>query len=283
MKSRKITIFLADGLPGGIREITIDQWSGRGLCSPRHRIHDMFNTPEVAEGAAVYFLVGNSNEGGLPRVYVGEADGLKGRIKQHDQGKDWWESVVVFVEKGLTKTRVQYLESISVARLRQYGRCVLDNGNNPQLPTIPKEDISGTETFFENIALIMPLFGYDIFAYGLTESQHSKESESEFFCKGKDASATGVLLPDGKMKVLKGSTAIAANSKAFESHAYRRLKDQLLQIGRLKQEGATLQFVEDYVFDSTSAAAAIVLARSASGPLEWKTASGERLRDTQDK
>lgn len=281
MRPRKITLFLADGLPKGIQEVTIDQWSGRGLCAPRHRIDALLSTPELAEGAAVYFLIGGAEAGGLPKVYVGEADGLKNRIRQHDQAKDWWEWAIVFVERGLTKTRVQYLESMAISQLRQQGRCVLDNGNHPQLPTIPKEDISGTEMFFENITLIIPLFGYDLFAYG-GEGAQTKSRHLKFTCKGKDASAIGVLLPDGKMKVLKGSTANLQISKAFETHNYRRIREQLIQLGKLKQDGGVLKLTDDYIFDSPSAAAAVLLGRSASGPLEWLSEGGKRLKDLQD-
>jgi len=34
MISKKITVFLLEGLPKGIREVKIDQWSGRAICGP---------------------------------------------------------------------------------------------------------------------------------------------------------------------------------------------------------------------------------------------------------
>jgi len=39
------------------------------------------------------YLVG---EGGASRLYVGEADILNDRIKQHAAGKDFWTRVVAF-------------------------------------------------------------------------------------------------------------------------------------------------------------------------------------------
>lgn len=38
-KGKNITVFLNDGLPKGVREVTIDQWSGRAICG--HEIRFM--------------------------------------------------------------------------------------------------------------------------------------------------------------------------------------------------------------------------------------------------
>ncbi|GEM_PF-5230843 len=36
---KKITIFLADGLPKGIRHVKIDQWSGKAACGKPDAVH----------------------------------------------------------------------------------------------------------------------------------------------------------------------------------------------------------------------------------------------------
>ena len=42
-------------------------------------------------------------------------------------------------------------------------------------------------------------------------------------------------------------------------------------------------FADDYIFDSLSASAAVILARSAQGPKEWKNKNDVSLKDTLDK
>lgn len=278
MFSKKITVFLSEGLPKGIREVKIDQWSGRAICGPRSRLGEMLKISELNSGACVYFLIGDSQQGSLPQVYVGEADGFKQRIMNHEYKKDWWKDVAVFFSQdgSLTKTGIKFLESVSIERLKGIGKCILDNNNQPAKPSMPKEDVSGLEVFYENIALIMPLLGFDIF---VQDVHVEGKKELTLFCYGKGVKAEGILLNDGKIKVLKGSEAVQKNVTSFDSHFYRGLKDELLRMGRLVKKGDNLAFTDEYVFDSPSAAAAIILARSASGPVEWKDKNGTTLKE----
>lgn len=280
---KKITIYLASGLPKGVREVKIDQWSGKAICGPRNALSDIISLPEVENAACIYFLVGNSDEGGLPDVYVGEADGFKDRIKNHDYKKDWWQDVVVFIsqDKSLTKTGIQYLESVSVERLTSTGKCNLKNGNNPKQPTVPREDVSGLESFYENISIIMPLLGYDIFVQAEILSGKQKTKQEIFVCKKGDVVSTGVLLEDGKMKVMKSSEAVLQETTAFQGYVYKKLRDELIAKGRLalNNEKQVFVFTDDYVFDSPSAAAAVIRANPASGPIEWKKKDGVTLKE----
>ena len=280
---KKITIYLADGLPGGIREVKIDQWSGRGICGPRNRLAEIIGKYPELDRCCLYFLAGESDDGGLTNVYVGEADGFNSRIKDHDYKKEWWQSVVVFFsqDRSFTKAGIQYLESVCIERLKKAGRCVLRNSNQPLLPSIPAEDLNGLEYFYDQVTLTFPLLGYDIFEQR-QQGALLAGTQVEFFCKGKDASAVGVLLNDGKVKVLKGSMAKLENAPAFEKHHYKKLKDELVRLGKLTLDGNQLAFADDHIFDSPSAAAAIILARSAAGPSEWKDRNGKTLKDIWD-
>lgn len=278
---KKITLFLVDELPKGIREARIDQWIGKVVCVPRSRLKD-FDTKELNSSACVYFLLGPPEEGDLPNVYVGETDLFSNRLNDHNYKKDWWSEIIVFysADGSLVKTGAKYLEHICVKRLVEAGKCNLMNGNNPALRTIMKEDVSGLEYFFANITVVMPLLGYDIFEQNIIKDVKSKGLP--VVCKGKGAVANGLWLEDGRVVVLRGATAIKDNAPNFETHNYRKLKDKMLEIGRLKVDGDYLVFTDDYEFDSPSAAAAIVLARSAAGPSEWKDAKGKKIRDLME-
>src|SRR5680860_765714 len=241
---------------------------------------DILSVPEVESAVCLYFLAGPSDQGGLLDMYVGEAGGFKERIKNHDYKKDWWEDVVVFIsqDKSLTKVGVQYLESICVERLGKTGKCNLKNKNNPALPTLPKEDVSGLEMFYENISTIMPLLGYDIFVK--TESiEGGPKRYPEFFCTtGNGNTVKGELREDGKIKVSKGERVRKNETDSFQTHPYKKLRSELIKKKRLVEDGDDYVFSDDYVFNSPSAAAAVIKGASVSGAVEWKTKEGMSLK-----
>ena len=102
-------------------------------------------------------------------------------------------------------------------------------------------------------------------------------SDMELFCKGPAADATANIIDNNTVRVHKGSRARLEDAPNFKEHKYKKLKDQLLNDGVLKEEGESLMFTTDYDFASASAAAAIVLGRSADGPSEWKDKNGKSI------
>ena len=58
----------------------------------------------------------------------------------------------------------------------------------------------------------------------------------------------------------------------------RMERNKMLNEGLLVIEGGLYRLTKDYVFTSSSRAAGATLARSASGPLEWKTLEGVQLK-----
>lgn len=282
--SKKITLFLNDGLPKGVREISIDQWSGRVICGPRNKIEEMSKVPGL-NGPCIYFLIGESEESEFLNVYVGLADPFTERIKTHlrDKEKDWFQQVVIFwgENNNPSRTGIEYLESRCYSELKKSARCSLKNGNKPKLPSIHGHDVPGLEIFYENIALAMPLLGFDIFSLEIKEE--TIRSDQYIYCSGKGAQSKAIFLNDGKVHVTKNSTAIKDNAPCFEKHNYKKIKDELIKVGRLVEKNGYLSFVEDYVFDSLSAAAAVILARSAQGPKEWKYENGVTVKDFIEK
>lgn len=184
----KLTLHLLhDHRPTGPRIAKIDQWSGRALCVPRDDLDEVLKRKEL-DGPCLYFLIAQSGTAAAPRVYVGEADGFRARIKTHVATKDWWRSLVVFysTDGSLTKAGIQYLESKAVALLRAAGWCSLENGNDPALPSVPEEDVGGLEFFLKNVTVIMPVLGYNLFA------------EAPAAGSGSDAAPEPVAPPAGK-------------------------------------------------------------------------------------
>ena len=59
------------------------------------------------------------------------------------------------------------------------------------------------------------------------------------------------------------------------------LRKHLIDQGLLEQSGDHLRLTQDYTFGSPSTAAAVMLARTANGRVEWKDEHGRQLKDLQ--
>ncbi|MGJ1367115.1 DUF4357 domain-containing protein [Sphingobacterium spiritivorum] len=98
-----------------------------------------------------------------------------------------------------------------------------------------------------------------------------------FYCKnGAGANSKGSPSTEGFI-VYKDSLFIIPEQPSL-ADGIRLERQKMLNDGTLKIEGAFYQLTKDYVFTSPSRAAAATLARSASGPLEWKTEGGIQLK-----
>ena len=70
-------------------------------------------------------------------AYIGEAEVIRDRLKQH-KVKDFWNAVVVFVSKdeNLTKAHIRYLENRLLQEAKQAGRYRLENSNTSDVPPV---------------------------------------------------------------------------------------------------------------------------------------------------
>ena len=281
MNSKRISIYLHEGLPQGVRVVGIDQWSGRVVAGPRNAIKDIFYLLDQYnyDGSSLYFLIGEQDQSDLPQIYIGETDKFRERIKQHEKNKDWWNDVVIFFnpDGSLTTTGSKYLESICIDRIGAMGHCTLDNGNSPAKKKILLEESSGLESFYQNILTILPLLGYNI-AVSEDAGTNDQLEDTLFYCTRKGVDARGELRKDGKMKVFKGSTGVENVTPSFSDHAYSKLRDELIKIGKLTEKDGQYMLKDNYVFSSPSAAAAVLLGNSANGKLEWKNKDGVSIK-----
>ena len=160
-----IRIFVPDGDPEGVRLIDRMNWTGLGLVFPRSKWLEVRQRPEL-QRTGVYILVGYSNQDDdLPTLYIGQADGVRGRIESHYTGKDFWDWGAVFVSNsgGLNRAHVTWLEHALVKRANEAKRCHLDNGNSPQEPALSEAEKADTRAFLKEILQILPLVGLRAF------------------------------------------------------------------------------------------------------------------------
>jgi len=283
-----IHIFLVDGQPDGLRTVEKPNWTGQALVCPRSRFPEVKAIDEFArvfDRAGVYVLSGPSEDGDLPIVYVGEGDPTRPRLEMHHREKDWWTSLIVFTAKdqNLNKAHVQYLESRLVSLARNAKRCVLDNGNNPQLPSLSIPDTATMEAFLSEMLVIYPVLGLTAFEVPSQPIKVPSDTtpDTTLYLKAKGMTARGYVKGEGFV-VLAGSTAVGDKEIATGLSASGvNLRNSLVKQGVLVADADHFKFSQDYTFNSSSQAANVVLGRSANGLIEWKDAQDRTLKAIQ--
>ena len=276
MRGVSIRLFLADGDPSGLWIVEKSGWTGLGLMWPRVH-HSEARKRQELERPGVYVLVGPAEESDRSRVYIGEADVLRKRLDQHHASKDFWTRAVAFTAKddNLNKADVKYLESRLLAIANEVQRSEIDNGNTPQSPSLSEADIADGEAFLDEMLLLFPVL--DVRAFERIETPSSVANRLQL--SGPGAKAEGAETSDGFV-VFAGATA-RADCVPSTAHGVIQLRTSLIETGLLVATGGGLQLRQDRVFTSPSIAAAVFLARSANGRIEWKGANGWTLKDLQ--
>jgi len=283
LRPTSIRIFLADGVPEGLRIVEKSNWTGRAVVASRSQLDRALAREELSQ-PGVYVLTGLS-EDGAPRVYIGEADLLRDRLRQHVAGKEFWAHLVAFTStsEGLNKAHVRYLEARLVRLARDAKQWELENTTQPALPPLSEADKADAEWFLAEMLVIFPLLGIDAFEAAASQARSlapGKGGEStELFLSERGADAQGREVADGFV-VLKGSVARA--SEVASIHDYLRdLRKQLQERGVLVAESKGLVFTQDFRFTSPSTAAGVLVGGSANGRRAWKDQRGRTLKMLQ--
>ncbi len=279
-----IRIFLADGTPEGLRIVEKSNWTGRAVVANRSQLERALARSEMAQ-PGVYVLTGQT-EDGAAKLYVGEADSLGDRIKQHVSGKEFWTRVVAFTStnEGLNKANVRYLEAGLLALAQTANQWALDNGTFPAPPPLSEADRADAEWFLAEMLVIFPLLGIDAFeaasSQAVVSSSEADEPPLTLYLNERGAEGSGREVADGFV-VLKGSLARAEETHSI--HDYMREQRQLLQErGVLAPLDGKLVFTQDFRFSSPSTAAGVLVGGASNGRIAWKDASGKTLKAIQD-
>lgn len=280
MASATIKLFLPYGDAKRLRTAEVSNWTGKALAAPRVELDDLLNREEMGH-SGVYFLFGANASTGSQLAYIGEAEVIRERLKQH-KAKDFWNAAVVFVSKdeNLTKAHIRFLENRLMQEAKEAGRYQLENTNssNPKLPESDREDM---EVFLARIRQVLPVLGSDLLSPILNRVKRVPERE-ELFCKNKDAQARGRRTESGFV-VYAGSTAVLSERpSAATRHPYVvALRAQMQQNGTLVEDNGVYRFTKDTEFNSPSAAAAVIHGGGANGLTEWKNSDGKMLKQIE--
>jgi hypothetical protein len=295
---RSIRIYLADGSASGIRHAEVVNWTGQAIVCPRTRVAELKDWEE-SQRPGVYFLMGDDPNGSRPLVYVGEAENVYDRLKQHakDEKKEFFDQVLLFTSKdaNLTKAHVKYLESRIVELVRSVDRVTLFNGNTPPRPSLPRPDRAAMEEFLGPARLLMAALGF--FALqALSKSASPKASADAGTTDGpsgplantvlhltipkRGVVATGLSTDEGFV-VQKGSVGTKTVRKTL-SKGWLAFRNELVEDGSITIEESSIRFERDVLFRSSSAAASVAAGGTWGGRVGWKDQSGRTLADLEE-
>ena len=276
----KIEIFVAEGLPDGLRLVKKSNWIGQGIVCPRGRYTEVKSRDEFAR-SGVYLLVGQDGDQ-LPTVYIGEAEQVRTRLDLHYSKKDFWQQAIVFTTTGtpLNKAQVKYLEARLVELARKYKRSKLENTVVPQRPGLSEPDRAEMEGYLDEVLSLLPVLGVAF----LERAETPAPGRKIYSLQLKGCSAKGFETNTG-FTVLEGSIARAKTVGSMKQHVpgYYRQRQELISEGVLEKTSDAYRFANDCAFGSPSGAASVCSGRSANGLIEWKDESGTTLKANREK
>ena len=188
MNSATIKLFLPRGEAKSLRTAEISNWTGKAVAAPRTEFDDLLQRDEL-DKAGVYILSGTDPLSGSPLAYIGEAEIIRERLKQH-KTKEFWISAIVFVSKdeNLTKAHVRYLESKLLTEASHVGRFTIEQ-NQAGGSRLPESDREDMEVFFSGFGSFCP----SLVPIFLSPSRNLRQSSNPGEC----SSATGRVPRDG--------------------------------------------------------------------------------------
>lgn len=284
MAGRAIRIFLADGTPTGLRTAEIGLSTCKAVIAPRVSLKALAERPE-AKRTGVYVLIGDDEAHAARKaVYVGEGDDVFVRIRRHDDQKDFWDHVLLFVSKdeNLTKGHVRYLEARLIDIATSARRATVTNGTEPEPPRLPEADVAEMEEFLDQVRMLASVLGVSVFdtAEASTSVRGAVEDEVRVSMAG-DGYAAQAVVRQSQLVVLEGGMARDKEAPSLGKSS-RSLRAELLDVGVLKRVANGLIFTQDYAFDSASGAAQAICGANVNGRISWRLVDGRTFKEWQD-
>ena len=276
--SKTIQMFIFDGNPNGRIMCELSNWNGRVYKISRSELSE-FSQRYDSENTGVCFLFGK-NEENNDTVYIGEAERMFSRLKQHLKDSEYWNDCIAVISKDdlLNKAHVKYLENKFYLLAKNVGRSIVINSTVPTCSSISEYDEAMLQEFISNAKLLVNTLRYKVFdSIEDTVIRHN-DTQPYFFIKtSRGADAKGLIVSDG-FAVMEGST-IASSTVPSMSDNLIKLRSSLIEKGIIDKD---LKLKRDYIFTSPSLAAAVVMGRNANGRTEWKNDEHKSIKDIEE-
>ena len=271
--NKTIQLFIFEGNPNGRIMCELSNWNGRVYKIARNQLSE-FSQRTDSTYTGVYFLFGK-DENNTTTIYIGEAENIITRLKQHLNDDVYWNECVIVISNNdsLNKAHVKFLENKFYLLAKDANRSKIINGTIPTCSSVSEYDQAMLEEFIDNAKLLVATLGYKSFE---TLEPQIEETIKFYISAARGAEAVGTIVSDGFI-VFKGST-VASSTTSSMSDNLKNFRAKLYADGIIDSNN---KFVEDYLFSSPSYAAAIVMGRNANGKTEWKTADRQNIHDIE--
>ncbi|WP_201320746.1 GIY-YIG nuclease family protein [Pseudanabaena sp. lw0831] len=280
---KTIKLFLMDSDPDGRIICELSNWTGKAYRIPRGKVKDCSDREDL-RSTTVYLLFGRPETStDKAKVYIGEAENAYSRLVYHVSEKEFWNEAVVFISKdeNLNKAHIKYLESRLFEIANMASRYEVQNSNIPTKSSISESDKAEMEEFIEYIKILINTMGFKVFEPLIKqELANSNNDEKLYINATRGANAKGKRASDGFV-VFRNSEIATDTVKSYREKGLNKLRDELIENEIIVKVEDKLVFKSDYLFSSPSAAAMVIMGRSANGLLEWKDSSGKALRDIE--
>lgn len=269
----------------GVKRIEVPPYDLILFDVPRLKITKFVNdNRNLFLGKSVVYILFNKelSDDGKREVYIGKSSNFMNRKSNHLENKDFWTNALIFTSNYFTESAIVYLEN----RITDLAR------HNPSL------DVKTISTQASGQVRMQEKLLYDQYAGIITELLKRREywlgssktnnneipveadfsSSDVFYITKKSAfdEPQPMFISGDKYIIRKGTKISRVVQKSIE-RPYGPLSRQLEADGIISREKG--EFLQDYIFDSPSAAACVIVGGSVSGPKEWKTKDGTSLRD----
>lgn len=180
-------------------------------------------------------------------------------------------------DEDLNKAHVRYLESRLLQLANDSGRAELDNSATSNPARLSPAEAAYAEAFLADMLLIYPIVGVEAFE---PLDAPAAPSSMRLRLRGEDTQAEGKETPDGFLVF--GGAIVRGRTTSSLRDGRLRQRERLISEGVLVPDGPRFRLVRDHLFSAPSAAAPVLLGRSANGRKEWKDEAGRTLADLQD-
>lgn len=290
--SKNFNLFLMDGEVTGRIKCTLSNWTGVAYKIPRSHLDKCKDRQDLKQ-SGVYFLFGK-NDDGADEVYIGQAgirkngEGVLFRVSEHLKDETYFSDAVMLTTQNNSfgPTEISYLENKFTNMAIDVDRYEVRNGNDPNPGNVTEEKESELEDFIDYSKMVLGVLGYKIFVPIINKelkiedkiddeevlylSTKTKKSGKSISAKCKRTSEGFVVLKDSMIELI--------DSKSL-SKSIKEIRDKC----KISNEIIDGKLTKNYLFNSPSYAAMFVLGMSRNGRTEWKTKSGETLKELEEK
>lgn len=231
---------------------------------------------------ALYVLLNQATR----KAYIGETDDFMKRITQHMIHKEFWDEVIVYLDKNedtISKTEVQYLEYLAYNKaIESKSFDVSENTQSPKLPHMNVIQKSKTENFFQNVQFLTQFVGCDIFIKKshsraiASKKEQAAGGERIFYCKHKESVAKGYFIKEtNEFVILAGSELRSGVRPSMQPSLVAKRAQFIAELCDTVNGLSVLR--TDYTATSPSIAGSLILGRNTNGWTKWKDAEGKTL------